>query len=1494
MEISDEVWEIAQDLYDDADFDINRYGELESFTVMDFEDYNGYYRDCKKSDYEKAKQYLDELLSSVKYYEGKLVLSDNDTLNNIPYDDIPEEGKKYNEDNFWEIQSFVYDKALQGLQEEIGTEVYGLGRSGKHICVDDNFKNLTKLDEYKIAHEKWEQWFIDEMVKELSYTNGEITESIINSDEKVAKCLSCGMKVKYRNRDVQHDAMGDYIECPNCHATFDVDVEKVEEGKDDGIFTKQDVKSYLGDIAKVVANVVRKSAKSASVEMPDDGELMNKNSVIVYELPIKFIGDVVGLGEEIRKELLAVLESGKIKDVKCVPTTTKNGTVLTLSIIGSNIVNSSKTIEPREGSKKVEDLSQAEEIILADEINTYLMKNQLYPVDVFAADTRVMVEIEWGDWKHDHLRCDDLMKAKGYTLVEEEVTEEDGSDCYSAIRHYEPEGKFDNVDIQESKKTEAEDMTQVKSDVEKAVDETDNTQQELDQVKGSIDVLKTDEESAIEGYEDFNKETAKVVDKELADAVDNQMQEIIDDEKEHIEKLDTIKSALGESKKSGKKLDYKSDGFKGVNIIVVDKKNDINAEEYLDFDSMEFGIDEYEFEADMKDGIEEILTNLYEYTDVYFDDVFTENEIDEVAKDITQDVLQLYDDLPEEKIDRKNGIANLGESKSIELCTDGSCLAKSDDGKIFEIVYDDEEDEPYYTIECTDKDGNALEVYGFDTVYNSEKEAEDAFKSILNDKDAYNKLLKSTKTEAKFKDKVSAIKKSLKQKDGRLTDKTAEEQAERIAGSMIKNEDKRSNDIYKYKGKEFRYDCDNAIVEYIWTDPDTNECVVIDEIGLSNENWEDRKLRDAYLDEYIRQLDDEANRLADDFIANEFLGESLNQRIIRRTESKETKGDLLNEIEDALSISEINIICDKFKNEVDRKLIQSEIDAIEQEYDIDNIDEDSDEYQDILNELKSCIASNFSGEENDLNEGKELRHPELNNSIKDYYTTAFETDELKDEVKDATFLSLYRALKNKQDVYDLIGVNDSVVRERLFAELARILNQPIEYVNNIWQYGVEDGQPNIVKEDKETGTIKESLNTGVLPIVNVDMYSIWSSGMLDNYDIPDEEVGKLDEIVQDIAPKYIKEAIQEILPSVEIYATGVYHPKEYNFGGDELEFDLVVSADEYNKLKDEVLANPEFDTFLKDNFSSRSGFISKLADNVDDFEDEVQWKQLVQVIMFAIRNENSEKIDEDYLNEFIETVGQEFPYIDEEDLEEGKKEELFNTDVNVNVDAGDIASGNNLDLGGLGEIASAVGLMASEEDIKNNKEKLAEDNNTYEYALEVRNKDTKEFIRQVDCYNTPEEAEKSAKDLKLNDNEEAFISVITYDSNGEEIGVEVYEDAEELNERFLGPSDETIADSKAKGLYSESAELSYGDLEDLAKDIFDWYDVDMGTHFDEVQGNEEEIYGDIMTVLETKDQEQIQHFIDDITEADIDDDTAKEVNIATTSSLLERLKALLK
>ena len=80
---------------------------------------------------------------------------------------------------------------------------------------------------------------------------------------------------------------------------------------------------------------------------------------------------------------------------------------------------------------------------------------------------------------------------------------------------------------------------------------------------------------------------------------------------------------------------------------------------------MEYGIDEYEFKDNMISGIKDVLTNLYEFSDAYYDDVFTEDEINEMAEDITQDVLQLYDDLPEEKIDRKNGYAILNNNKPI-------------------------------------------------------------------------------------------------------------------------------------------------------------------------------------------------------------------------------------------------------------------------------------------------------------------------------------------------------------------------------------------------------------------------------------------------------------------------------------------------------------------------------------------------------------------------------------------------------------------------------------------------------------------------------------------------------------------------------------------------------------------------------------------------------------------------------------------------------------
>lgn len=44
----------------------------------------------------------------------------------------------------------------------------------------------------------------------------------------------------------------------------------------------------------------------------------------------------------------------------------------------------------------------------------------------------VVVSIPWGDWKHEHARAKWLCKMHGGMVMSTVVTEEDGSDCFSA------------------------------------------------------------------------------------------------------------------------------------------------------------------------------------------------------------------------------------------------------------------------------------------------------------------------------------------------------------------------------------------------------------------------------------------------------------------------------------------------------------------------------------------------------------------------------------------------------------------------------------------------------------------------------------------------------------------------------------------------------------------------------------------------------------------------------------------------------------------------------------------------------------------------------------------------------------------------------------------------------------------------------------------------------------------------------------------------------
>jgi hypothetical protein len=79
-------------------------------------------------------------------------------------------------------------------------------------------------------------------------------------------------------------------------------------------------------------------------------------------------------------------------------------------------------------------------------------------------------------------------------------------------------------------------------------------------------------------------------------------------------------------------------------------------------------------------------------------------------------------------------------------------------------------------------------------------------------------------------------------------------------------------------------------------------------------------------------------------------------------------------------------------------------------------------------------------------------------TIKDYYLENFSTDELGLELNcNPTFAGLLHQLLLGKCVYEYIGVCDSIVRERLFEELAREIETSYKFVYDLWLNNSEQG-----------------------------------------------------------------------------------------------------------------------------------------------------------------------------------------------------------------------------------------------------------------------------------------------------------------------------------------------------------------------------------------------------------------------------------------------------
>ena len=75
----------------------------------------------------------------------------------------------------------------------------------------------------------------------------------------------------------------------------------------------------------------------------------------------------------------------------------------------------------------------------------------------------------------------------------------------------------------------------------------------------------------------------------------------------------------------------------------------------------------------------------------------------------------------------------------------------------------------------------------------------------------------------------------------------------------------------------------------------------------------------------------------------------------------------------------------------------------------------------------------------------------MKTNVKNWYCEEYDFDELGSQINpDLTLEDLYECLRSGESVYDLLGVGDSIVRERAFAKLASVLGVGYKVIYDLW------------------------------------------------------------------------------------------------------------------------------------------------------------------------------------------------------------------------------------------------------------------------------------------------------------------------------------------------------------------------------------------------------------------------------------------------------------
>ena len=192
------------------DYDLIKYMMSEYEYYSKFPEYNDvveeYYGSLTKEEYNKAIEIANKI-KDIPTYNGALELSDNHTLYELK--SLDDAYDSYSEDVYYTYSQFVED-AVRTFEEDTGVKLYGEGRSGRHIVVDDTIENRIKYDELKEKQAELEKWVINNTNRYIDAINSgkdtsEAYDYAIGVNELITESADLTAEVIYHDEDGTRD-----------------------------------------------------------------------------------------------------------------------------------------------------------------------------------------------------------------------------------------------------------------------------------------------------------------------------------------------------------------------------------------------------------------------------------------------------------------------------------------------------------------------------------------------------------------------------------------------------------------------------------------------------------------------------------------------------------------------------------------------------------------------------------------------------------------------------------------------------------------------------------------------------------------------------------------------------------------------------------------------------------------------------------------------------------------------------------------------------------------------------------------------------------------------------------------------------------------------------------------------------------------------------------------------------------------------------------------